>query len=89
MNLQIDALPESQKDPSLTSYRVNLYIDGCCYSLLASGNTISHLKDNGLIKQVTGMKHNDIGELVSYEYPNKIDSAGVQYTSPVFEIKNK
>ena len=86
-NLQIDILPDGEDKYYYN--RVNLYIDGICYKLLATEPSVQQLVRDGLLFQVKGMRHNDKDELVEFDYPEGIDGSGVKYTSVVFEMKPK
>ncbi len=85
-NLQIDVLPA--KEPNAIP-RIHLYIDGICYNLYVNESTINRMVSDSIVQQVKGMRHNDKDELVEFDYPEGIDSAGVKYTSVVFEMKPK
>lgn len=85
-NLQIDVLAEGSP---FTEHKINLYIDGICFRLYATAPTVDRLVSESIVTQVKGERHNDKGELVEFDYPNGIDSAGVQFTSIVFEMKPK
>lgn len=84
MNLQIDVMPEKKSVPGFQE--VQIYLDGQCYSLIASNYTINQMKQQKLIKQTRGQRHDENGKLVTFDYPEGHDGAGVQYTSPVFEV---
>lgn len=89
MEFQIDFKPESIKNPSLTSFTVDVWIDGQCFQLGASANTVKEFLNAGMIKQLKGKLRDASGSITEFEYPNKVDSAGVQYTSRVYEMTSK
>jgi len=89
MEFQLDLKPESRFDESLTSYGATMYIDGHAFEFLASKSTVDELLNSGIVKQVKGTKRDNSGNIIEFDYENKIDSAGVQYTSRVYEITSK
>ncbi len=86
MSFQIDVSPDKEHD---FVFKIELYINGRCYKLMASKEIIEDLKNDGLINQTIGMRHNEKNELVRFEYPDGVDGAGVKYTSEVYELHKK
>ena len=85
-NLQIDVLPAKDEN---TFQRMHLYIDGICYIFFVNDYTINRMVSDGIVSQVKGQRHNEKFELVEYDYPTGVDSAGVKYTSVVYEMNQK
>ncbi|MCF8255374.1 MAG: hypothetical protein K9H61_02420 [Bacteroidia bacterium] len=83
--LQIDLKPVSQGE-SFTSYYMNIYFNGNMFRGIVSRNQAEEMNKEGLVIQTYGQREID-GKLERFEYPEKVDGAGVQYTSPVFELK--
>lgn len=87
MNIQIDLKP-CFPPTNFSSYYMNLYIDGRCYQSIISKAESDRLINDGIVQQVKGHRHNDVtGQLEEFEYENKLDGAGVQHTSKVFEVE--
>lgn len=85
-SMQIDVLPPKE---GFTSSTIHLYVGGDCFTLLASKDQVDYMVCAGLVKQVKGQRHNSNNELESFDYPEGVDSAGVKYTSDLFELKTK
>lgn len=84
MNFQIDVKPEKEG-----FHKVNLYIDGYCYPVTADKQQIYYWLKNGLIEQTKGQRHDETGKLITFDYPEGHDGAGVKYTSKVYECNEK
>ncbi len=85
MEMQIDLKP--RKDDPQHGFTMNLYIDGQCFTSYVSGQGARDLVQAGHVKQVKRCLRNEsTGELEYFDYEGKVDSAGVQYTSKVFNL---
>lgn len=86
MNLQIDITP-FKNEPKV--FKMTQYINDSCYISTITKNEVERLINDGIVAQVYGQRHNDKGVLERFEYPDKVDSAGVQYTSKLFVLTPK
>ena len=89
--IQIDLKPVSKQAPkegTYSSYYVDIYFNGECFRAICSYDSAMDMQKAGLIKQTQGQKHDDEGNLVYFDYPDKLDGAGVQFTSAIFEKTN-
>lgn len=85
MNLQIDLKPVGG-NCNASSYYLDLFIDGQSVRSTISRIGAMQLVETGIVQQVFGQRHNKRGELENFEYDNKLDGAGVQYTSALFDL---
>lgn len=85
MTIQIDIKPE-QENPHSRLHEVNIYMFDSCYKLYASRDQISSMLADGIIKAVKGKRHEQ-GKLVEFDYENGVDSAGIKYTSDVYQME--
>lgn len=84
--LQIDLKPITTVGvKTFTSYYQDLYINGSCYRSILSADTAQQMVNDGIVFQVFGTREEN-GKSVRFEYPDKVDSAGVQYTSEVYKL---
>lgn len=81
MELQIDI---KKPDDGFTSSKVNFYVDGECFELAASHNTVQAMVKAGIVKQTRRSLRNEDGKIEYFDYPEGYDGMGVKYTSPVF-----
>ena len=81
---QIDLKPVAENE-SFTSYFLILMVNGCSFKCIVSQDEVERMKHYGLVKQVTYQIEVD-GKLETREYENKLDGAGVQYTSKCYEL---
>lgn len=79
--LQIDLKPIDPENRS--SYFIKLCFDGATFTGICSAETAHDMQRYGLVEQCTGQREEN-GKLIDFEYPDKVDGAGVQFTSKVF-----
>ena len=70
-------------------YRLIIYIDGQCFSAYMPSGEVHSMVRAGIVEQTRMVTQGKNGELITKPYPNKVDGAGVQYTSDVFETKKR
>lgn len=87
MSLQIDLKPISENEP-YTSYFIQIYVNGSCYKGIISQEQVEQMVKDKVVRQVDYQVDNN-GKLETKQYPNKVDGAGVQYTSKVYQIKQE
>lgn len=81
--LQIDLKPVTP-GPEFSSYYIKICFDGGTYTGICSKEEADKMEHYGLVKQVKGQRHDDDGKLIEFDYPEKVDGAGVQFTSKIF-----
>ncbi len=84
---QIDLKPVTPRE-RFTSYHIKLYINGGCFTGIVPLDQVEAMKRQGLVFQTYGTREVN-GKFERFEYPDKLDGAGVQYTSEVYEINKK
>lgn len=83
MNLQIDIKPAYSNGDL---HQLNLYVDGYCYPMFIQADYVAMMQRKGLIKKVKGRRRE--GEkIIEFEYSEGVDSAGVQFTSQEYNLK--
>ncbi|MBS1635212.1 MAG: hypothetical protein JST26_04760 [Bacteroidetes bacterium] len=81
MTFQLDIKPSNDGRIHL----MNMYIDGYCYPVMIQADYVYMMQRKGVVKQVKGRQR--IGEkIVEIDYPENVDSAGVQYTSQELKV---
>lgn len=82
MNFQIDVKPAHGQN----IHQANLYIDGYCYTMYVHSDAVMMMKHKGIIKNVKGhLREGD--KTTEFDYPEGVDSAGVQFTSKEYQLK--
>ncbi len=84
MNIQIDIKPIEPR-VQFSSYKMITYINGSCYLSIISQSEVDRMVKEGIVNQVKGHRHEG-GVLVEFDFPNKVDGAGVQFTSTVYQL---
>lgn len=87
MSLQIDLKPISENEP-YTSYFIHIYANGSCYKGIISQEQVMLMVEDKVVRQVDYQVEIN-GKLETKHYSNKVDGAGVQYTSKVYQIKQE
>jgi hypothetical protein len=85
MHLQINIKPK----PRLTNfpaYQMNLYINGDCFSSIIHENEVFDMVKRGIVVQVKGQRTDENNTIIEFDYPDKVDGAGVQFTSNVYQL---
>lgn len=84
MTIQFDVKPA---DPKSGMHKINIYLGNCCYTVYGTPEQVSLMKDQGLVSQVRGMRHDENEKPVYFDYPEGVDGAGVKYTSKVYDMR--
>lgn len=81
MSMQIDLKPIKGQ----SSFKMNLYLNGDCYSSIMHPYDVELLVVRGIVSQTYGQIEKD-GKLERFEYDDGVDGAGVQFTSKLYDL---
>lgn len=84
MSIQIDIKPIEPR-VQFSSYKMITYINGSCFLSVISQAEVDRMVKEGIVKQVRGQRHEG-DQLIEFDFPNKVDGAGVQFTSTVYQL---
>jgi hypothetical protein len=87
-SLQIDLKPLTIGSEN-TSYFMDLIIDGITHRSIISQEQADKMVQYKIVSQVKRQVNNEKGKLETRDYPEKVDGAGVRYTSKVYELIEK
>jgi hypothetical protein len=85
--LKIDLKPVTPRE-KFTSYYIKFYMLDECITGIIPLDQVKRMVEAGIVHQTFGTREVN-GKMERFEYEDKLDGAGVQYTSALYEIEEK